>query len=64
MNSIFRVNGENIEVEGSGENTVRALRNNLRVIGQRFPHIVLVAFKNPKSGKLVYPKLELSKRHK
>lgn len=65
LNTIFKVeHNSHIEVEGTGENSIRSLRQQLKSEGMRFPHIVLVAFKNPKSGELVYPVIKLSKRQK
>lgn len=65
LNTIFKVNhNSHIEVEGTGQSTINTLRRDLRKEGIRFPHIVLVAFKNPKSGELVYPKIETSKKYK
>ena len=62
LNTIFKVNHtSHIEVEGTGQKSVQALRNQLP---NRFPHIVLVAFKNPNTGELIYPKLEVTRRTK
>lgn len=61
LNTIFKVNhNSHVEVQGTGQQTIKALRNQLP---NRFPHIVLVAFKNPNTGELIYPKLEVTKKN-
>lgn len=60
LNTIFKVNHTSyVEVQGTGQQAVKALRNQLL---DKFPHIVLVAFKNPNTGELIYPKLEITKK--
>ena len=65
FNSIFVVDhDQQYTVEGSGQDTVEALRRAVSYGKPRnyYPHIKLVRFNNPTTGQTLYPKFELSKK--